>query len=75
MRFSHDNASFSVNTDDPTVTNTKLSDEYNLLRNWGITEEQIKQCVSIMFTLGFIQIVVIFFFAEHRSYKKFFCGD
>lgn len=46
MRFSRDGASFSVNTDDPTVTNTKLSDEYALLRNWGLTDEQIKQSVS-----------------------------
>jgi len=45
MRFAKDQASFSVNTDDPTVTNTKLNDEYSLLETWGLTEKQLQQCV------------------------------
>jgi len=43
VRFAKDRASISVNTDDPTITNTKLNDEYELLKSWGLTEKQLKQ--------------------------------
>ncbi|XP_069166912.1 adenosine deaminase isoform X3 [Procambarus clarkii] len=38
LRFAEDEASFSINTDDPTITNTQLKDEYRLLSDWGFTE-------------------------------------
>ncbi|KAG7165091.1 Adenosine deaminase-like 1 [Homarus americanus] len=38
LRFAEDEASFSINTDDPTITNTQLMDEYKLLTEWGFTE-------------------------------------
>ena len=46
MRFAKDNASFSINTDDPTITNTKLTDEYSLLLSWGLDKKQLQQCVN-----------------------------
>jgi len=43
-RFCKDKASFSINTDDPSVTNTNLSDEYALVINaWGLTIDEVKQ--------------------------------
>ncbi|XP_068236268.1 adenosine deaminase-like isoform X2 [Palaemon carinicauda] len=41
LRFAEDEASFSISTDDPTITFTTLSDEYRLLSQWGFTEAQI----------------------------------
>ncbi|XP_066940825.1 adenosine deaminase-like isoform X5 [Macrobrachium rosenbergii] len=41
LRFAEDEASFSISTDDPTITFTTLSDEYRLLGKWGFTEAQI----------------------------------
>lgn len=46
IRFAHDKASFSISTDDPTLTNTKLSDEYTLLSDWGLTVAQLQEMVS-----------------------------
>lgn len=43
VRFAKDQASFSVNTDDPTVTNTKMNEEYTLLKSWGLSEKQLQQ--------------------------------
>jgi len=45
MRFARDGASFSINTDDPTVTNTQLRDEYALVTKWGLTTAQLQQTV------------------------------
>ncbi|KAK6629944.1 hypothetical protein RUM43_003765 [Polyplax serrata] len=36
--FADDNANFSVNTDDPTVTGYDLSDDYTLTTKWNFTE-------------------------------------
>jgi adenosine deaminase len=38
IRFFEDGFNVSVNTDDPTVTGTRLEDEYRLLSNWGLSE-------------------------------------
>ncbi|XP_063600851.1 adenosine deaminase-like isoform X2 [Penaeus indicus] len=38
LRFAEDEASFSISTDDPTITFTTLPDEYRLLSSWGFTE-------------------------------------
>lgn len=38
VQFAQDNANFSINTDDPTVTGYWLDDEYRLLQTWGFTE-------------------------------------
>lgn len=37
-------ANFSLSTDDPTVTGHTLEDEYELVKQWGLTNEQISQC-------------------------------
>ncbi|KAG0722703.1 Adenosine deaminase [Chionoecetes opilio] len=41
LRFAEDEVSFSINSDDPTLTHTRLSDEYKLLNSWGLTEAHI----------------------------------
>ncbi|XP_045121807.1 adenosine deaminase-like [Portunus trituberculatus] len=41
LRFTEDEVSFGINTDDPTVTDTRLSDEYKLLMRWGFTEAHL----------------------------------
>ncbi|KAG0722863.1 Adenosine deaminase [Chionoecetes opilio] len=41
LRFAEDEVSFSINSDDPTFTHTRLSDEYKLLRSWGFTEAHL----------------------------------
>ncbi|XP_050720086.1 adenosine deaminase-like isoform X1 [Eriocheir sinensis] len=41
LRFAEDEASFSISSDDPTVTGTRLSDEYKLLVSWGLTEAHL----------------------------------
>ena len=46
MRFARDGASFSINTDGPIITNTQLSDEYELVTKWGLTTVQIQQAVG-----------------------------
>ena len=53
LRFAKDQASFSVNTDDPTITNTKLSDEYKLLLSWGLTVQQLQMTVMLKSILSF----------------------
>lgn len=45
VRFARDGASFSISTDDPTVTDTKLSNEYSLVTKWGVTISQIQESV------------------------------
>lgn len=41
LRFAEEEVSFGINTDDPTVTDTRLSDEYKLLMRWGLTEAHL----------------------------------
>ncbi|CAG7832828.1 unnamed protein product [Allacma fusca] len=38
VRFFEDDFNVSVNTDDPTITGTRMEDEYRLLSNWGLSE-------------------------------------
>ncbi len=45
-RFARDGANFSVNTDNPTVTGTTVSDEYRLAASWGMTEAHLVRAVS-----------------------------
>ena len=44
-RFFEDDLNVSVNTDDPTVTGTRLEDEYRLLSNWGLNEAHYVKAV------------------------------
>jgi len=44
--FAADGASFSINTDDPTVTYTTISDEYDLVRQWGLNEAHFIRAVK-----------------------------
>lgn len=43
IRFAKDGASYSINTDDPTITNTYLNDEYRLVTRWGLTQHDLQQ--------------------------------
>ncbi len=45
IRFAKDGASYSINTDDPTITNTYLNDEYRLVTRWGLTQHDLQQAV------------------------------
>jgi len=38
VQFAIDNVNFSINTDDTTVTDSELENEYQLLRTWGFNE-------------------------------------
>lgn len=42
-QFAKDNANFSLNSDDPTLTGRCLNDDYKLAQSWGLTREQFKQ--------------------------------
>lgn len=44
VRHAASKANFSISTDDPTVTGHTLQDEYELVKKWGLTNEQIHQC-------------------------------
>ena len=46
FRFAEDEVSFGINTDDPTLTGTNLSDEYALLRSWGFNDALFARAVS-----------------------------
>ena len=41
LQFARDGANFSINSDDPMVTNTWVKDEYEVVRSWGMTELDI----------------------------------
>ncbi|XP_076059072.1 adenosine deaminase-like [Oratosquilla oratoria] len=41
LRFCEDGVSFSVNTDDPTITGTAMEDECRLLCSWGLSEAHL----------------------------------
>lgn len=44
LRLKRDGASFSLNTDNPTITHTTLDDEYRLALKLGLTADDILQC-------------------------------
>ena len=46
LRFAADGANFSVNSDDPTITQTRISDEFEVVRSWGLTEAHLVRAVS-----------------------------
>ncbi|KAG0720943.1 Adenosine deaminase [Chionoecetes opilio] len=41
LRLAEDEVRFSINSDDPTLTHTRLSDEYKLFLSWGFTEAHL----------------------------------
>ncbi|GAB6027601.1 hypothetical protein CHUAL_001843 [Chamberlinius hualienensis] len=43
IKLANDNANFSISTDATTVTNATLTQDYQLLLKWGLTETQIHQ--------------------------------
>lgn len=45
VQFVQDNASFSINTDDTTITGFSLENEYSLLRSWGLNEVHFTRAV------------------------------
>ena len=46
VKFALDGANFSLNSDDPTVTETGLTEEIELVQKWGLTEVHITKAVS-----------------------------
>ncbi len=46
VRFARDGANFSINSDDPTITRTRLTEEYETVRSWGLTEAHLATAVS-----------------------------
>ena len=48
VQFAQDNVNFSINTDDTTVTDSPLENEYQLLRSWGFNEVHFTRAVSII---------------------------
>ncbi len=45
LQFAADDANFSINSDDPTITGTYVSDEYDLLKSWGLNEAHFIKAV------------------------------
>ncbi|XP_059092869.1 adenosine deaminase-like [Tigriopus californicus] len=41
IQFAIDDANFSINSDDPTITNTYLPEEYDIVQSWGLTEAHL----------------------------------
>lgn len=41
VQFAIDEANFSINSDDPTITNTYLPEEYDIVQSWGLTEAHL----------------------------------
>ena len=46
LRFAEDNVNFSINTDDPTVTGTRMQDEVEMVQSWGLNEVHLTRMVS-----------------------------
>ena len=59
IQMAKDNANFSINTDDTTVTGTGLQDEIELLQTWGFNEVQFTRAVSSQNQYFFIAHSVI----------------
>ena len=53
VQFAIDNVNFSINTDDTTVTDSELENEYQLLRSWGFNEVHFTRAVSIFLDFHF----------------------
>ena len=51
VQFAQDNVNFSINTDDTTVTDSPLENEYQLLRSWGFNEVHFTRAVSTVFLI------------------------
>ena len=47
MQFAQDGANFSINTDDTTVTDSSLDNEYQLVRSWGMNEVHLTRSVGV----------------------------
>jgi len=45
IQFAQDKANFSINTDDTTVTDSSLDNEYQLVRSWGMNEVHLTRAV------------------------------
>ncbi|XP_077500158.1 adenosine deaminase-like isoform X2 [Amblyomma americanum] len=54
LRLRRDGASFSLNTDNPTVTHTKLEDEYRLALELGFTPEDLLRCNRSAISASFL---------------------
>ena len=46
LRFAEDNTNFSINSDDPTITMSMMSDEIEMVQSWGLSEAHLTRMVS-----------------------------
>uniref|UniRef100_T1JD41 Adenosine deaminase n=1 Tax=Strigamia maritima TaxID=126957 RepID=T1JD41_STRMM len=53
VRLANDRANFSINTDDPTITNTWITNEIQLLQQWGFTEVHLIRAKYKHFGIAF----------------------
>lgn len=61
LRMAQDGMSFSINSDDPSIHNYTLMDNYKLAAEFGLTEAQLQQTVSFYyFNLEEYYIIIIF---------------
>lgn len=54
LRLRRDGASFSLNTDNPTITHTTLDDEYRLALKLGLTPDDLLQCNRSAISASFL---------------------
>ncbi|KAL1469050.1 hypothetical protein MTO96_004783 [Rhipicephalus appendiculatus] len=54
LRLKRDGASFSLNTDNPTITHTTLDDEYRLALKLGLTPDDILRCNRSAISASFL---------------------
>ncbi|XP_026685461.1 adenosine deaminase-like [Diaphorina citri] len=54
-QFAKDNANFSLNSDDPTLTGRYLNEDYQLAQSWGFSREQFK-IIMWRYTSGDIEV-------------------
>jgi len=60
LRMAQDGMSFSINSDDPSIYNSTLKDNYKLAAEFGLTEAQLQHSVSCYY-----------FYLERRVYNFF----
>ena len=64
LSFARDGANFSLNSDDPTITNTWMAQECEIVQTWGLTEAHLVRAVRL--TLELLK--------EKSGLKSYFCS-
>lgn len=78
LRMAQDGMSFSINSDNPSIFNSTLTDNYKLAAGFGLTKAQLQQSVSChsIFFLEENLLLCFFFFiiSEHQCNEELICG-